>query len=711
MTADHLTRVPGLLYGGDWNPEQWPEQVWAEDVKLMAEAGVNLVTVGVFSWARIQPDAHDWDFGWLDRLLDLVHRHGIAVDLATATASPPAWLVRAHPELLPVTADGVRLEFGSRQHYCPSSTAYRAAAVRLTRMLAERYRHHPALALWHVHNEYGDHVQECFCPASAAHFRHWLRERHGGIEELNRSWGTAFWSQRYNSFEQIEPPRTAPGPVNPTQLLDWRRFCSDALLDLHRAEKAVLDEVSPGVPVTTNFMSMLKALDYWEWSRHEDFVSDDAYPDPADPRAHVNAAMTYDLMRSLKGGRPWLLMEQAPSAVSWRPVNLPKRPGLYRLWSLQALARGADGVLHFQWRASSAGAEKFHSAMLPHRGTASRGWQETVRFGAELRRLGELAGSRLRGDAAVLLDWDSWWALELDDHPSARMRWLDLLRPWYAALYDRGVTVDFVPPTAALDGYRLVLAPNLYLLDTATADRLTAHVRDGGHLLCGPFSGIADRDDHIHPGGHPGPLRELFGLVVDEHWPIPDGATTTVTLDGADQHAGTGLNTGTELHAEHWSEWIETEGAETLARYGSGVLAGLPAVTRHRYGKGSAWYLSCHLGAGLGRVLDLPLAEAGVGPVLPGLPAGVEATRRYAADGRRYLFLLNHGPAERRVPLAEPGTDLLTGTATGEAVTLAPLGAAVLRLPAVSRDPADPRTPAVHPPTAVQSPTATEEHE
>ncbi|MFG2916888.1 beta-galactosidase [Kitasatospora sp. NPDC048298] len=694
VTMDRLTRVPGLLYGGDWNPEQWPEQVWAEDVKLMAEAGVNLVTVGVFSWARLQPDADSWDFGWLDRLLDLVHRHGIAVDLATATASPPAWLVRAHPELLPVTADGVRLEFGSRQHYCPSSPAYRQAAVRLTRALAERYRDHPALALWHIHNEYGDHVQECFCPASAADFRRWLRERHGDIEELNRSWGTAFWSQRYNSFEQIEPPRTAPGPVNPTQLLDWRRFCSDALLALHRAEKAVLDEVSPGVPVTTNFMSMLKALDYWEWSRHEDFVSDDAYPDPADPRAHVNAAMNYDLMRSLKGGRPWLLMEQAPSAVSWRPVNVPKTPGLYRLWSLQALARGADGVLHFQWRASVAGAEKFHSAMLPHRGTAARGWQETVRFGTELRRLGELAGTRLRGQVAVLLDWDSWWALELDDHPSARMRWLDLLRPWYAALYERGVTVDFVPPTADPDGYPLLLAPNLYLLDTATADRLTAYVRGGGRLVCGPFSGITDRHDHIHPGGHPGPLRELLGIVVDEHWPIPDGATTTLTPAGteppaeprtelrAELRTEPRTDLRTELRAERWSEWIETETAETLARYDSGALAGLPAVTRNRLGAGSAWYLSCHLGADLGAVLDPVLAEAGVGAELPGLPEGVEATRRHAADGTDYLFLLNHGPVECRVPLDAPGTDLLTGTEAATAVTLAPLGAAVVRLPA-----------------------------
>lgn len=665
-----LTRVPGLLYGGDWNAEQWPEEVWAEDLELMAQAGVNLVTVGVFAWARLQPDADSWDFGWLDRLLDRCHAHGVAVDLATATASPPAWLVRAHPELLPVTADGVRLEFGSRQHYCPSSPVYRAAAVRLTRALAARYHGHPAPVLWHVHNEYGDHVTECFCPDSAAAFRRWLRERYGGrIAELNRCWGTAFWSQHYGRFAEIEPPRTAPGPVNPTQLLDWRRFCSDALLALYRAEKAVLDEVSPGVPVTTNFMSMLKSLDYWEWSRHEDLVSDDSYPDPADPRAHVTAAMNYDLMRSLKGGLPWLLMEQAPSAVSWRPVNLPKPPALYRLWSLQALARGADGVLHFQWRASVAGAEKFHSAMLPHRGTASRGWRATVDLGAELRRLGEIAGSRIRGRAAVLLDWDSWWALELDDHPSARLRWPDLLRPWYAALYERGITVDFVPPTGELDGYRLLLAPNLYLLDTATAERLTAFVAAGGQLVCGPFSGISDRHDHIHPGGHPGPLRPLLGVVVDEHWPIPDGAATAVRFGER------------ELQAVHWSEWLELAGAEALAYYTEGELAGLPAVTRRRHGRGGAWYLSCRLGtADVGSVLDLPIAEAGVAPELAGLPDGVEATRRRAADGTDYLFLLNHRPAACHVPLAG-GTDLLTGADVSGGVSLDPLGAAVVRVP------------------------------
>ncbi|MFI5805126.1 beta-galactosidase [Streptomyces sp. NPDC051561] len=647
-----------IQYGGDYNPEQWPEEVWAQDARLMREAGVTMVTVGVFSWAKLQPRPTRWDFGWLDRLMDLMAEHSIAVDLATATASPPAWLVRASPEVLPVTADGVRLEFGSRQHYCPSSDTYQRAAARLVRKLAARYANHPALAMWHIHNEYGDHITECFCEASAAHFRRWLRKRYADIAALNHAWGTSFWSQHYGSFHEIEPPRTAPGPVNPTQVLDWRRFCSYALLRLHRHEREVLRELTPDIPATTNFMSMMESLDYWEWARHEDVVSDDAYPDPADPRAHLNAALNYDLMRSLKGGKPWLLLEQAPSAVSWRTVNTPKPPGLQRLWSLQALARGADGIMYFQWRQSRAGAEKFHSAMLPHRGTDARGWRETVRFGAELGRLAEVAGTWISAQVALVLDWESWWALEGTDHPSERMRWRELLRPWYEALHARGITVDFVPPYGDLSAYRLVLAPNLYLLRSEHAERIAAYVRDGGRLVCGPFSGVVDGHDHLHDGGAPGPLREVLGVVVDEFWPIPDGDRVGV---------------GPDAEATWWSEWLVTEGAQTLATYTSGVLTGLPAVTRHSYGRGSARYVGCHLGAGIGPVLDGALTEAEVLPVLDGpVPDGVEAVRRGP-----YLFLLNHGDRETDCPCV-PGHDLLTGARTGRVARLGPRGALVV---------------------------------
>jgi beta-galactosidase len=663
-----ITRIEGLLYGGDYNPEQWPEEVWAQDARLMREAGVNLVTVGVFSWARLRPGPDRWDFGWLDRLLDGLAEHGIGVDLATATASPPAWLIRAHPEILPVTAEGVRLEFGSRQHYCPSSPRYRAAATELTRAIAERYHDHPALALWHIHNEYGDHVTECFCAESARDFRAWLGARYRSVDDLNAAWDTEFWSQRYGSFDEIEPPRAAPGPVNPTQVLDWRRFCSDALLACYLAEKAVLDEVSPGIPVTTNFMSMFKALDYWEWAAHEDLVSDDAYPDPADPRAHVTAAMNYDLMRSLRNGHPWLLLEQAPSAVSWRPVNVPKRPGLHRLWSLQTLARGADGVMYFQWRAARAGAEKFHSALLPHRGTESRGWAETVRFGAELGRLAQVAGSTVPAEVAIVLDWDSWWALELEDHPSQRLDLRKLVLSWYGELFDRNITVQFVPPEADLAGYRLVLVPNLYLMRAETARALTSYVHGGGHLVCGFFTGIVDENDHIHLGGYPAPLRDLLGVVVDEFWPIADGSTVPVSFDD-----------GSQATAATWSEWLEPSAATVVARYASGPLSGRPAVTRN----GRAWYVSCDLGGDIGKVLDDALDQAGVRPFLAA-PAGVEVTRRVGPDAT-FLWLLNHTDGYVTVPVPA-GTDLLTGDDIHDEVRLGPLGVAVVAFPLVTEN-------------------------
>ncbi|GAA3441571.1 beta-galactosidase [Planomonospora venezuelensis] len=654
-----LTKVPGLLFGGDYNPEQWPEHVWEEDVRLMAEAGVNMATVAVFSWSRLEPRPEVYDFGWLDRVLDLLHAHGVAADLATATATPPPWLVREHPEVLPVDAAGTRLEFGSRQGYCPSSPVFRAAAVRLARAMAERYAGHPALAMWHIGNEYADHTAECFCEESARHFRRWLQERHGSIDGLNAAWGTSCWGQHYTAFDQVNPVRKAPGPINPAQLLDWRRFSSDALLECFEGEREVLRELTPGVPVTTNFMGLLRDLDYWKWAQAEDVVSDDAYPDPADPASHVEIALSYDLMRSLKR-RPWILLEQAPGAVSWRGVNVPKPPGMMRLHSIQALAHGADGAMFFQWRQAKYGPEKFHSALLPHGGTASRGWRETLRLGADLRALAEIAGSESEAEVALVLGWESWWGLEAPESmPSDRLELRRLLLDWYAPLHARGVAVDLVPPGRDLSGYRVVIVPNLYLCDEDQAGALAAF---GGHLVVGPFSGVVGPDEQVHDGGPPGPLRELLGLAVDEFWPLPDGRTQAVRL------APAGPGTGRPLTARTWAEWLRVEGAEVLARYEGGDLDGQAAITR----RGNARYLGCLLDD-VSPVLDGILTEAGVRPAAD-VPEGVEATRRGP-----YLFLLNHAATPAALTLREPGTDLLTGRDLSGRIGIPGRDAVVLR--------------------------------
>jgi beta-galactosidase len=632
-----VPRVEGLCYGGDYNPEQWPERVWAEDAALMREAGVNLVTVGVFAWSMLEPAPGRYEFGWLDRVLSTLHEAGVAVDLATATASPPAWFSAAHPESLPVDRDGTRLAFGSRQVFCASSVAYRERALALVEALAARYGGHPALALWHVHNEYGCHNAACYCEVSAAAFRDWLRRRYGDdIDALNEAWGTAFWSQRYTDWEHVGPPRATLTFANPTQVLDFRRFGSDALLDLFTAERDVLRRATPAIPITTNLMTgSFTRLDYWRWAREMPVVSNDHYLIGADPiPAPAQIAYAADLARSLAGGRPWLLMEHSTSAVNWQPCNLAKAPGQLVRDSLGHVARGSDGALFFQWRASRAGAEKWHSAMVPHAGRDSRIWREVVELGEHLKRLAPIAGSTVEASVAVLLDYPSGWAQEADAQPSHDLDCFTEIRRWHAALWRLGITADLAHPGSDLSGYRAVLVPALYLVDDAAAANLAGYVAGGGTLVVGAYSGVVDEFDHVRPGGYPGAFTDLLGVRVEEFCPLPDNGSVRLS-DGSIGRV--------------WSERGRVTGAQPVATYVDGPAAGSPAITR----RGSAWYVGTRLDpASLERLLVTVLG--------PG-SSGVERIRRRHPDGRSYLFLLNHGGVDADV--AAHGTDLLTGAA------------------------------------------------
>jgi beta-galactosidase len=656
-------RVDGIAYGGDYNPDQWPEATWAEDAALMQEAGVSMVSVGIFSWARLEPTEGHYDFGWLDTVMDLMHEHGIGVDLATATASPPPWFSHHYPDSLPVTRDGVRLWHGSRQAYCPSSPDYRAATTRLAEALARRYRDHPALVMWHVNNEYGCHVPQCYCDASAAAFRRWLQARYHEIEQLNSAWGTAFWSQHYADWQEIVPPRATPSHPNPGQQLDWWRFCSDELLACFTAERDVLHAISPHVPVTTNFMGAFKPLDYFRWAQEQDVVSNDHYLIGEDPTGHVQLSMTADLIRSVSDGAPWVLMEHSTSAVNWQPRNLAKQPGQLRRNSLQHVARGADAVCFFQWRASRTGAEKFHSAMLPHGGTKTKVWREVVELGANLRALAEIAGSRVEADVAIVFDWPAWWAVELDSHPSVDVEYLPLIRDAYTALWENGVTVDFARPEQDLSGYKLVVVPSLYLVSDGAAANLTGYVRSGGHLVCGFFSGIVDIDDSMRLGGYPGAFRELLGIRVEEFFPLRQGER--VSLDDG--------STGSI-----WSEMLHPEGADVETRFVNGLLPGWPARTRNNVGAGVAQYLSTRLDpATLANVLGEACRASGV-PSLIIARAGVETVRR--RDDRTntsYLFVINH--TEREVELEVDGDDILNPNAHDGRLVVAGGGVAVIR--------------------------------
>ncbi|MDA5144449.1 beta-galactosidase [Streptomyces sp. AD681] len=654
----NLSDVTGrrILYGGDYNPEQWPEETWPEDIRLMKAAGVNSVTLGVFSWSKLEPRPGVHDFGWLDRLMDLLHEAGIGVVLATPTASPPPWLGHLHPDTLPRDADGRTEWWGGRQHFSHSSTVYRRHAAAITEALAARYASHPALTLWHINNEYCTYD---YGDEAAIRFRRWLQDRYGTLDALNTAWGTAFWSQGYGDWAEVAPPRHAHYLRNPGQVLDFRRFTSDMLLECYTAERDIVRRHTPHIPVTTNFMPLWSGQDAWRWAEEEDVVSVDLYPDPRDPFGAQEGALVQDMTRSQARG-PWMLMEQAAGPVNWRGVNHPKPRGLNRLWSLQAVARGADAVCYFQWRQSRQGAEKFHSGMVGHAGEHGRTHQEVVRLGADLARLGpHVAGGTVGSDIAVLHDWHAWWAADQEARPSARVDHADVLRAWHRALWRGGLTTDFAHPEDDLTPYKVVVVPQLYALTDAAVDNLLAHVRGGGTLVCGFLTGVADMDDRIRPGGMDARLRELFGIrTLHEWWPLD--ADESADCDG--------------FRGTLWSEEIEPDGtaSETIP-YRGGELDGLPAVLR----KGSAWYLSTLPEPdALRDLLARVAADAGAHPVLDALPADVEAVRR--GD---LLFLLHHG--RDPVTVDVPGThrELLTDAVVTDRVTLGRYGVAVLRDP------------------------------
>ncbi|MEV3854754.1 beta-galactosidase [Streptomyces sp. NPDC050095] len=641
-----------LAFGGDYNPEQWPESVWHEDVRLMREAGVTTVSVGIFSWALLEPAPGAYEFGWLDRVIDLLHENGIDVDLGTPTVAPPKWFYDQRPDALPVTADGARLGFGSRGAICHSNQAYRDASTRITEQLARRYGKHPAVVMWHVHNEYGVPVSACYCDGCAAHFRRWLAATYETVEAVNEVWGTAFWGQRYASLDEIDPPRTTPTVGNPAQQLDYKRFADATMRENFVRERDVLHRLAPGIPVTTNFMTALSqcdSVDYWAWGREVDVVTNDHYLITDGRRTHVNLAMAADLTRSVAGGDPWLLLEHSTSGVNWQARNPAKAPGQMARNSLGHVARGSEGAMFFQWRQSRRGAEKFHSSMVPHAGTDSRVWREVCELGSAIGQLGGIEGTRTVADVAMLWDWQSWWAQNLEWRPTEDHDARERADSFYEALYDRHLTVDFAHPEADLSAYPLVVVPALYLATEAASLNLREYVENGGTLVVSYFCGIVDEHDAVHPGAYPGAFRDVLGLTVEEWSPLLAGES--VGLSGPD---------GSRVTGDVWTEFVVPRGAEPVWTYEDGLTAGRPAITRHAYGAGTAWYVSTRLGASdLDTVLASALADAGVGD-RPELPRDVEVLTRAGATGR-YVFVINHTPDEAKVPLADPGVDVLSG--------------------------------------------------
>jgi beta-galactosidase len=636
----------GLAFGGDYNPEQWPEEVWLEDVALMREAGINSVNVGVFSWGLLEVADGVFEWGWLDRIMDLLHENGVGVNLATPTAAPPIWLLRAHPEIATVDAFGRRTSQGGRLAWSPSSAVFRRYALRMVQAIAERYATHPALRMWHVGNELGNENARSYDDETAAAWQCWLADRYGDVATLNAAWGTAFWGHHYTDFAQLQPPRHARTGHNPGLLLDFERFTSDALLGHYLAERAVLREATPGVPITTNFMVMTDpgVADYRRWAEEVDVLANDHYTIGTDPQRYGELAFSADRARGMVSGRPWLLIEHSTAAVNWQQVNRAKSPGEMHRNTLAHIARGADGALFFQFRASTAGAEQFHSAIVPHAGAESQIFRDVVRLGAHLRALAPVRGSRVeRAQVALLFDHESAAALRSGRKPSESLTDIDLPIALHRELTRAGIAVDVLTPGADLDGYRLVLAPTLFLARDGLARDLEALALSGAHVVVTYFSGIVDATNRVIPGGYPGAFRELLGLRVDEFFPLLPNAS--VALDNG-------------WTVELWTERVEVLDAEVLASLIDGDLAGTPALTRRAIGDGTATYLSTRPdAAGLRAFVAELIALAGVEPVAAG-DEGLEIVRRIG-DAGSFLFVINHTDAELEVHAR--GVDLLSG--------------------------------------------------
>ncbi len=660
-----------ILHGADYNPEQWPEAIWDEDVRLMQKASVNIATLPVFGWVSLQPAEDVWTFDWLDTVIDKLWAGGISVCLATATASQPAWLDAKYPDVPTTGRDGVKRKHGNRHSFCPNSPNFRRLSTQLVRRLAERYGEHPALQIWHVGNEYGG---TCYCDQCGAAFRHWLEHRYGSLEEVNRRWYTAFWGHTFTEWSQIETPTDNGEGSLQALRIDYDRFQSDSLLNCFKAEADVLRQITPNVPITTNLMGTFKTLDYCKWAAELDIVSWDSYPIKDAPAADM--AFQHALMRGLKEGQPFLLMEQTPSQQNWQAHNALKRPGIMRLWSYQAMAHGADAIMYFQWRRGRGATEKYHGAIVEHEGTDKpRVFQEVAALGRELKSLGaRTLGGRVPARAAILFDWENWWAVEYSSGPSIDLKYVPQCQEYFRALHGLHIPTDIVSPEADLSGYDLIIAPVLTMIKPDIAEKLEAWTQAGGTFVTTFFSGIVDETDRVYLGGYPGPLRRMLGIWAEEIDALtPQQSNSVVFETKFGELAGA-------YSCRLLCDLIHAEGAAVLATYGSDFYAGTPAVTVNSFGQGQAYYLATALNSeALSGFFAKLCADKAIVPPLPNLPDGVEVVPRVSPSGETLLYLLNHTDQSVEIPLPrDTFQDLLTGQSRLGEVTLAKYGAAIL---------------------------------
>lgn len=658
-----------ILYGGDYNPGQWPKDVWAEDMRIFRLANINSATVNVFSWARIQPSEEVYDFTEPDDVIEMLEREGYDIVLGTSTAALPAWMFKRYPEVARTDYEGRRHRFGQRHNACPNSPVYQAYAQRIAAKLAERYS--GRIACWHVNNEYGG---ECFCDCCAKAFRVWLKHKYATIDGLNAAWNMAFWGHTLYDWDEIVPPNALSEGIDRDKTafagisIDYRRFMSDSMLKNYTLERDAIRKYDRRAPITTNMMGTYKGLDYFKWAREIDIISWDNYPSYNTPWSLT--AMRHDLMRGLKRA-PFMLMEQTPSQQNWQPYNSLKRPGQMRAQSYQSIAHGADTIQFFQLRRSVGACEKFHGAVISHAGHENtRVFREVAQLGRELKALGRsLPGADNPAQVGILFDWDNYWALEYTSGPNKDLNYVEQIHAYYEYFYARNIPVDMIPCDADFSRYRAVIAPVLYMVKEGVAEALEAYVKAGGTLLTGFMSGIVDQSDNVHLGGYPGPLRKLCGVWAEE-----------IDALAPEQRNQVAFNDGSTSKCGLLCDLLHLEGADSLAEYTGDFYAGMPAVTRNAYGKGRVYYIATMLEKpGLAKALDGVVAAAQVEPVLDEA-TNLEVTCR-KTDASSFFFLINFQKEPQPLLRRFVGQrDLLTGDVLTEHTALHPYDVRLIEL-------------------------------
>ncbi len=661
-----------ILYGGDYNPEQWDLSEIGPQIEKLKEAHVDTLTLNVFSWASLQKSEHIYDFKKLDRIMQIARENGMKVCLATSTAAHPAWMAKRHPDILQVDFDGRKRKFGGRHNSCQNSPTYRKYSKRLAGKLAKRYKNYDNIVAWHVSNEYS---ANCYCKNCEKNFRKWLKRKYKTIKEVNRVWNTAFWGHTFYNFNEIVAPNILSEHFGYRKTcfqgitIDYRRFQSESVLECYKAEYQEIKKHTPNIPVTTNFMGYHFEIDQKAWAPYLDFVSWDNYP--SSDSEEWSIAMWHDMMRGLKGGRSFWLMEQTPSVTNWKEYCTLKRPGEMRELSYQAVAHGADTVMFFQMVRSVGACEKYHGAFLDHSmRTDTRVFKECAALGKEIRDLkGNLIAARTNSRVAIYFDWENWWGIAYSAGPTTELDYPAEVRKFYRAFYELHIPVDMIGTEDDLSRYDIVIAPVLYMVKTGYDEKIRDFVKKGGHFVTTFFSGYVDEHDLVTLNGYPGKLKDILGIWVEEIDALPAGKQNVFKWNNK------------EYKANLLCDIVHTEGAAVLSTYTEEFYAGSPVITENDFGDGRAYYIATSADTDFYYDFFEKMTEDLNIPALGAAPRDVELTIR-CKGSTSFIFGLNHSREHKCFRIWSDSVDLLTNEEfrANEEIWLDEMGVRILKM-------------------------------